>query len=341
MLCRCTSIRHKSSGITIETPLLVPSFSSKGFAFKGGKSEVATIVNTAAEVITGVFLISAFDIAKKHLPSPRDLPMKPELIILDSGGYEVSEESDLSEVILPEPKSVKWSLPELKSVLDAWPDEMPAIFVSYDHPEERKPLSDQIAAARELFRTRRSQLHCFLIKQEKSGQSLKEAFTSAVAQADEFGSFDVVGLTEKGLGSSPLQRMIRITKLRRALDEANLKNIPLHVFGSLDPISVSLYFIAGAEIFDGLTWLRYVFVKDDKTFKDQCVYIHGYATFEYGVHMKDTHQKLRVMTDNYYYLLDLTERLKHFQSNEDFSKLPHPEFMKEASEKLQRELNKT
>jgi hypothetical protein len=46
------------------------------------------------------------------------------------------------------------------------------------------------------------------------------------------------------------------------------------------------------------------------------------------------------MTDNYYYLLDLTERLKHFESTKDFSKLPHPEFMRDATEKLQRELKK-
>ena len=113
-----------------------------------------------------------------------------------------------------------------------------------------------------------------------------------MTQAEEFASFDVVAITEKGLGESPIDRMAAIARLRRALDEANCR-MPIHVFGSLDPLSICLYAMAGAEIFDGLTWLRYVFVKDDKTFKDQCVYIHGYATFEYGVHMKDTHQKFK------------------------------------------------
>ncbi len=49
--------------------------------------------------------------------------------------------------------------------------------------------------------------------------------------------------------------MQNIAKLRKALDKAGL-NIPLHVFGSLDTVTTPLYFLAGADIFDGLTWLR-------------------------------------------------------------------------------------
>jgi len=334
VLCRSTRIIHKPSGFAVETPLLIPSFSSKGV----GKSEVNTILKTASEVITGVYLISAFDITKGHLPAPADLPMKPDLIVLDSGGYEISEEFELSEVMRSEIKKEDWSVAELQRVLDAWPAEMPAIFVSYDNPRERKPLSEQIAAARDLFKGRHDQLHCFLIKQETAAQtSLTEVIATAIAKPDEFAIFDVVGLTEKGLGNSPLQRMVRIARLRRSLDEANLR-IPIHVFGSLDPLSVSLYFIAGAELCDGLTWLRYAFVRDKETLKDQCEYIHSHATFEYGIHTKDTHQRLRVMTDNYYYLLDLMERLKHFESTRDFAKLPRPDFIRDATEKLDREL---
>ena len=283
-----------------------------------GQSEVGQILKTAAEVITGVYLISAFDIAKKHLPPPGDLPMKPELIILDSGGYEVSDESDLSEVMRPEAEASSWSVRELETVLDGWPDSMPAIFVSYDHFKERKSFAKQISGARELFRKRRAQLQ--LLSDQAGNRRANVAGAGAEnrdRQADELTSFDVIGLTEKGLGKSPLQRMVRIARLRRALDEAKVVS-PIHIFGSLDPVSTTLYFLAGAEIFDGLTWLRYAFVKDTGSLKDQCAYIHGFATFEHGVHMDDKNQRLRVVTDNYYYLLDLTERLKHFESTGDF-----------------------
>ncbi len=202
------------------------------------------------------------------------------------------------------------------------------------------PSQSKLAALENYFASDARSSNCFLIKQETATQkSLEQVLKTATARADELRSFDVIGLTEKGLGKSPLERMVRIAKLRRALDEAKVVS-PIHVFGSLDPVSITLYFLAGAEIFDGLTWLRYAFVKETGSFKDQCAYIHGFATFEHGVHMDDKNQRLRVVTDNYYYLLDLTERLKHFESNGNFAKLPHPEFMRDASEKLQRELKK-
>ena len=34
---------------------------------------------------------------------------------------------------------------------------------------------------------------------------------------------------------------------------------PIHVWGGLDPISTPLYFFAGADIFDGVSWLRYAY----------------------------------------------------------------------------------
>ena len=52
---------------------------------------------------------------------------------------------------------------------------------------------------------------------------------------------------EKELGDSALVRMERIARLRRALDDAEVK-APVHVFGALDPILSCMYFLAGAEI---------------------------------------------------------------------------------------------
>ena len=74
----------------------------------------------------------------------------------------------------------------------------------------------------------------------------------------ELSHFSIIGFTEKELGPSLLKRMTAIARVRRALKEVNL-DLPIHVFGSLDTISTPLYFLAGADIFDGLTWLRYAF----------------------------------------------------------------------------------
>src|SRR4051794_2967971 len=99
MLARSSTVVHKASGVSVETPLLIPSFSSKGFSGAGATSEVRQILATAAEFLTTAYLISAFDISKEHLPAAVDLPSKPDLIVVDSGGYEVSGDYDFSEVL--------------------------------------------------------------------------------------------------------------------------------------------------------------------------------------------------------------------------------------------------
>jgi hypothetical protein len=264
--------------------------------------------------------------------------VKPELIVVDSGGYEVSNDYDMTEISRPPRRRSqrKWSLPDLEAILDDWPAQIPAMFVNYDHPDERKPVADQIRAARDLFRDHaKNQLQCFLLKEEKTSQSsLREAIAAATALAEEFASFDVIGVTEKGLGESPVDRMVAIARLRRALDEANCK-IPIHVFGSLDPLSICLYTMAGAEIFDGLTWLRYAFSTDH-----QCVYTHSHATLRFGLNTSNTLQRARVINENIHYLGKLQDDLREFAATKDFRLLPNSEWMKDAFSRLKTRMSK-
>ena len=69
-LARKSSITHPL-GVVLETPLLVPSFSSKGFLFKKTKtrliSEVADFMDVSAEVLTESMLVSAYDVHHKHI----------------------------------------------------------------------------------------------------------------------------------------------------------------------------------------------------------------------------------------------------------------------------------
>jgi len=54
------------------------------------------------------------------------------------------------------------------------------------------------------------------------------------------------------------ERLTFLSSLRSLLDDAGL-DIPIHVFGGLDPLMTPLYFWAGADVFDGLSWLRYAY----------------------------------------------------------------------------------
>ena len=259
MLARSSTLRHRGSGVALQTPLLVPSFSSKGFsrAKDSDQSEIGKILTASGEFLTEAYLISAYDIHHGHVPGPMELPFTPELIFLDSGGYEISTDRDYSSVLDPLPAPGDWDLERWESVVSSWPDEIPLVAISYDHHDERAPFGTQVSLARQRFRVCREHLHSLLIKPETESQlTLSGALKAASADAGELAGFDIVGVTEKELGRSMLERMVRIATLRLAMDAAEV-TAPVHVFGALDPISVCLYFMAGAEIFDGLTWIRY------------------------------------------------------------------------------------
>lgn len=331
MLAKSSTIRHKPTGVTLQTPLLVPSFSSKGFARSKGdeKSEIGNILGTAGEFLTEAYLISAYDIYYGHIPGADGLPFTPEMIFLDSGGYEISTDRDYSSVIDPLPAPDPWELSMWESIVSSWPVELPLVAICYDHHEERAPFGDQVAFARQRFRKCQQHLHSLLIKPETKSQfTLERALKSAIADPEELASFDMVGVTEKELGRTMLDRMVQIALLRRAMDEAEVA-IPLHVFGALDPISVCLYYISGAEVFDGLTWIRYAY--DD----GRCIYTHNHGVLKYGLHVRDDAVKSRALADNYYCLQDLQRRLREFEATGNFEKLePHTKLLSDARDSL-------
>ena len=331
---RAGQILHRRTGVRIETPLLVPAFSSKGFMLADGSSDVDRILRTAAEFVTSSCLVSAYDIYHGHIPEPQKLPVKPELIFVDSGGYEISHDSRRSPN-KSVPGSATWNRSLLEGVIRAWPSEMAAAFVTYDDPLDRRPVLEQVDAAKAQIRQSPDQLHCFLLKPEKDTQAtLRETLKNVLGYMEALRAFDIIGVTEHELGDSHLDRMVNIARLREALDDAGVP-APLHVFGSLDPVSACLYFISGAEVFDGLKWIRYAFSDG------QCVFIRNHAVLEYGVHVRDSDVQLRVMSQNYYYLEKLQELMKDFRVKGDYSKLPHGErLLKPAYDSLERRLNR-
>lgn len=161
MLARSTTIRHPS-GILLQTPILVPSFSSKGFKVKHkGLSEVRDLFVNTAEILTETMLVSAYDIYYRHIPSPRRFPLVPALTFVDSGGYETNADHDYSTVYHFPNKPRPWELRHLRKILDSWPERIPAVFVNFDKDSARKNLPRQIAFARALLLTIRNRCTIF------------------------------------------------------------------------------------------------------------------------------------------------------------------------------------
>jgi hypothetical protein len=120
------------------TPLLVPSFSSKGFP------DVNKIVVANSELISGPILVSAYDLHYGKVQPPFDFA---SLIFLDSGGYEAAKDyqfSDLSDTHENDHVPQPWTPDLHASVLANWNSLVPTVFICYDHPRERIILQEQI-----------------------------------------------------------------------------------------------------------------------------------------------------------------------------------------------------
>src|SRR5206468_5163437 len=232
---------HMGSQVVLETPLLLPSFSSKGFP------QVAKIMKLMGEFITGPILVSAYDIYHKEITQKITFS---ELIFLDSGGYEARYEHDLSEAYGKLHRPKPWNRRFHEAALRNWSSKWPTIAVTYDSPAQFQKFTDQVKAAKECKASHPKFLWELLLKPETK----KDKFIGlekAIKHVHQLRDFAVVGMTEKEIDDSLFGAMTKIARLRAAMDADDVR-APIHIFGSLDPLTSVLYFISGAEIFDGL-----------------------------------------------------------------------------------------
>ena len=96
----------------------------------------------------------------------------------------------------------------------------------------------------------------FLVKPEFPSQLVNVA--RLATHSEELKQFNIVGMTAEEAGDSLKKRCRMVVMLRNALLDAGL-DLPIHVFGALKPIEVLAYFLCGADVFDGLSWLRFSF----------------------------------------------------------------------------------
>lgn len=251
-------------GSAVELPLLVPSVSSKGFGVRSdGLSEASTHLEFLAEEAPEAILVSAYDLHHRLLPQVDRLfdngawetvYGSPRILIIDSGGFELGSTWDAGELYRGPHFPESFTDVDHERVLARLGLPPQIVAVTYDHDSGKsRAMDEQVAAAADL-RERHPQ---FLVDALlKPGP---ESFfdVSAVGDvADGLRQIDIVGVTETELGDSVLDRAAALLRLRRTLDACGV-TAPIHLFGVLDPVMTSLYFAVGAEIFDGLTWLRY------------------------------------------------------------------------------------
>lgn len=334
LLPRSQSLRLPS-GLALDTPLLIPSFSSRGFPFRGrgklGRSTIDEPLDVARDWITDVLLISAYDLHYGHLPNPAALATNPPgepfglpaLILIDSGSYEANEAIDLPDTRRAAAEVRKWTEPLLEAAIDRCDSALSAAVVNFDH---YLPLTDQIDRARVFFARRPSYLHDFLVKPVSRGRYVN--IDEVVGNVSQLRAFDIIGFTEKEIANSLLDRMVAIARIRDALDGAGI-SAPIHIFGSLDPVLSPLYFLAGAEVFDGLSWL-YMSYREGVAIYNEA----GAALQRQWTEKLVQRSGLRLF-ENLTSLRDLGLAMRRFLSRRDFAEFRfHGDMFREGQENL-------
>ena len=231
--------------LDVGTPLIAPSFSSRGFP------HLSDIWEDFRHRLYGVCLMSAFDIASGYIPV--GVPDMVNVAFLDSGLYEtrVRKPGSYDLKVFPSPED--WTKEKYLKVVQNLGDQGYQILVNFDHVGS---LRDQIEMAIEDFSVASRSASDFLVKPASPGESVNVAklteFTGQLRQ------FSIVGVTAREAGDSLLERCRAIVMLRDLLNHAGL-DTPIHVFGAIKPCEVVAYFLCGADIFDGLSWLRLSF----------------------------------------------------------------------------------
>lgn len=265
------SRRIELAGATIETPLLVPAMSSKALGpidlREGRSGELVPASRVHSDVfVSGMdeVLISAYDLHFGYLTDAERFRSgyaataysQLSLVMIDSGWYEKSVGPSggnwYHEVGPTEPFEEE----DFEHLVDELDTDLRAVVVAWDHTGTYE---EQIEAAQTFFggAGRQRFASSLLLKPERNRLDHDFAALSP-ALAGRLRAFDIVGVTEKELGNTLVKRLQSVARLRMTLDDASV-SAPIHVFGGLDPLFTPLYFAAGAEIFDGLSWLRYAF----------------------------------------------------------------------------------
>lgn len=284
------------------TPLLVPSFSSRGFQDPLG------VVKSYSPYTSRCCLVSAFDVHYDVLPSEwRDIA---DFMILDSGGYEAYASSELSS-----PRS--WDVEKYRTVIENLGLATAYLLVTFDYNIRENPYERQVAEASALCEAYPRYDWDFLVKPEGPGRREINA-DAVVKRVDSLDPFAAIGFVEDELGNSIWARAKNIRRIRESLGEQGLE-IPIHVFGCLDPLRIPIYVLSGADIFDGLEWIRWAFTEEG------LVRFSSLAAGDGDLDLPDDERGTRAVLNNIKMLTALEVSLRKLLRSRDISDLELPE----------------
>lgn len=253
------SLRQRSVQLEINSlgfPLFVYSYSSRGFPDLPERY-------IATKDLGPVQLVSLYDVHYylRHIDTPNPSRSQPMIRFFDSGRYEVEKVND------------SWKSEQFPG-LQPWSEELyikcannsvheADVLVAYD--DRSLGLIEQIRQSQAAFarvEVQHFKRDLLLHPNGIAPDGLAEAI------ADGAPEIDIIGLTEKDIGYPWFIAASYISQLRTKLDALFERYIPIHIFGCFDPQTIPYLFFSGADIFDGLAWMRHYF-RDGHAFYDK------------------------------------------------------------------------
>ncbi len=297
-------------GQQFATPLVIPSFSSRAKP----PTSLADFLTTTLESIVGPILVSAYDVENARSNGARVdvvaeiVKASPSFVLLDSGGYEALwNDKAVKAGLIKEDRVPAWSRNDHAGVLAKWPNDLPLLAVTFDVPDEQPELDKQIDAAEELAARFPNHSIEMLVKPPRGSFDLVEL----EGLAPRLAQFPIIGVTEDEIGTSMADRLRFLAAFRDILDNTGA-SVPIHIFGGLDPMMTPLYFAAGADVFDGLSWLRYAYEGH------MGIYDKSHVATEYPLESQDE-QVWSMRRRNIERLVDLQLALVRFAKSGDFA----------------------
>ena len=240
-------------------PLFVYSYSSRGFP-----DLIERLEHSLPHIPS--YLLSLYDY-EYNFPSGLILPEDARIRIWDSGGYEtmVCPTCQHSESLK------KWDENTYIRTATRIPWNGFDVLVSYDTPYESKCVQQQIERALDLYtRVKGTYARDLLIHIPSNTDP--DVFVKILGPYTN--EFQILGLTEKEIAPTWAHGVYFINRLRSALSTLKTEHyIPIHVFGCFDFKTMVRFALAGADMFDGLTWLRHLFLNGETLYRRETEYV--------------------------------------------------------------------
>ena len=274
--------------LEVLTPVYVPSFSSFGDPdFVRRALAVLRSVKDAVPASAAGFLFSAYDLASSvrrggALDNQLEELLKSwPLWWLDNGAFEQTNFG-----------TPGWGEDDFEDVVKRFKPPVAVAFEYLAREATLRSLAESIRLALQSARRVKNVAPCVvLLVRPHPASDLVPLLQSVDADVlfDGGDDFDVLGVPESSLGPTFDVRLSAIGALRAALDKlADPK--ALHIFGASDPTCLTGYALAGADIFDGLSWSRYWIDFESLSLRDKGLWspvpgADGYSQENHDIHL--------------------------------------------------------